>query len=275
MLPTILEKTGDQKERVRDAARKALVALGRAAQAVSTSSHGSSLSTKGKEMETPLAIFERIFRDNGLGAKFARVKEQVSASLSLCIYGGGLSRCGLTTLLTRMWTGYVQSTLALQALRQAAEKFPVRPFLPALVDSLSDADASVREASRTTIVALFLSASPAAKSDLKKELEKRGTRKQIADVILKEVLGGGGRGSAPTSTLSVAPSASEEQERALSPLPHQEGGSHVTSPDVASPDERPPMPASNSGDDDVSPVYVSFRCPGFRVANETLTAASL
>lgn len=75
-----LEKLGDGKERVRELARKALVELGSSAYVASNGigmSNSTSLS-KGKEVETPLAIYERFLRDNGLGAKSPRIKEQVS-----------------------------------------------------------------------------------------------------------------------------------------------------------------------------------------------------
>ena len=60
-------------------------------------------------------------------------------------------------------------------------------MLSPLVDLLSDADGPVREASRSTLLALFGPASGGAKADLKRELEKKGTRKQTADALLASV----------------------------------------------------------------------------------------
>ncbi|EPQ31293.1 uncharacterized protein PFL1_01478 [Pseudozyma flocculosa PF-1] len=156
--PSVIEKLGDQKERIREAARNALVELGRAAYGVSGAQLASS--GKGKEVESALGIFERLLREGGLAAKFARVREQ--------------------------------AVQVLGPLRQLCERYPVRPLLPYMVDLLADADPSVREASRTTIVALFINATSGAKSELKKELEKKGVRKQVLDAVLREVLAGGG-----------------------------------------------------------------------------------
>lgn len=60
------------------------------------------------------------------------------------------------------------------------------------MDLLSDADSTVRDSARLSTIRLFKNPNVAAsaKSDLKKEMEKKGTRKQTADAILKEVLGG-------------------------------------------------------------------------------------
>lgn len=78
-MPIALEKLGDGKERVREVARKALVELGSAAYIASNGNGmSSSIGSKSKEQETALAVYERLLRDGGLGAKFARVKEQVS-----------------------------------------------------------------------------------------------------------------------------------------------------------------------------------------------------
>jgi CLIP-associating protein 1/2 len=74
-------------------------------------------------------------------------------------------------------------------LKEAIDKFPLRPFLPSLVDQLSDADPGVREAARSTCINLFSNATAPAKSELKREMEKKGVRKQTADAILAQVLG--------------------------------------------------------------------------------------
>ncbi|PWN32108.1 ARM repeat-containing protein [Meira miltonrushii] len=156
LLPPLLACLGDTRDRSREAAKAIIVQIAKAASAVTplaaTAANHSSIRSS---HETPFALFERIVIESGLTSKVARVKEQI--------------------------------TLLLPVLRQSIEKFPLRPFLPSLVDHLSDADANVREASRTTVISLFSNASPTAKSELKKEMEKKGTRKQTVDAILEQV----------------------------------------------------------------------------------------
>lgn len=69
-----LERSGDAKDRVRDAAAKAVVTIGKTALAAPAS--GASLSSS-RSAETPIVAFERILRDSGIAAKSARIKEQV------------------------------------------------------------------------------------------------------------------------------------------------------------------------------------------------------
>ncbi|KAK0540797.1 suppressor of tub2 mutation [Tilletia horrida] len=172
LMPVLIEKLGDQKERVREAARKALTQLGSSAFIVSPPTDATAGARKGKELETPLMIYERLMRDNALGAKAARIKEQ--------------------------------ATQVLPALKLATQdRFPIRLLLPSLVTLLSDADPSVREGSRAALIGLFVNATPAAKAGLKKELERQDVRKATMDAIVKEVLAG------PSAIpQAVAPSAS-------------------------------------------------------------------
>ena len=228
----VIEKLGDQKERIREAARTALIELGNAAYAIS-SGHIMT-SGKGKETETPLGIFERTLRDAGLAAKFARIREQ--------------------------------AVLLLPILRQNCEKYPVRPLLPITVDLLSDADATVREGARATLVALFSSATPAAKADLKKELEKKGVRKQTADGILRDVLGAPSASVAsvpspaaptsfaPTARNHSAPSYGEvETPTSYSKPPFgSTSTSHASTPGTAS-------ASTTAAADDIRPVYIASR----------------
>lgn len=156
LLPSLLACLGDTRDRTREAAKAIIVQIAKAASAitplaVTTANHSSIKSSH----ETPFAFFERIVIESGLTSKVAKIKEQI--------------------------------TLLLPVLRQSIEKLPLRPFLPSLVDHLSDADANVREASRTTVISLFSNASPTAKSELKKEMEKKGTRKQTMDAILEQI----------------------------------------------------------------------------------------
>ncbi|PWY98091.1 hypothetical protein BCV70DRAFT_202266 [Testicularia cyperi] len=223
----VIDKLGDGKERIRESARTALVELGNAAYAIS-SGHLTT-SGKGKETETPLGIFERAIRENGLGAKFARIREQ--------------------------------TVLLLPILRQNCERYPVRPLLPITVDLLSDADATVREGARSTLVSLFANATPAAKADLKKELEKRGTRKQTADAILRDVLANPSASVAATTFAEPAPAS----KATLSTSSHGNGqsqrgaASYQTSSASAN--------YGNAGGENLTPAYA-------KASSSTATASS-
>ena len=77
--------------------------------------------------------------------------------------------------------------------------------MPLLVGSLQDSDSTVREAAHESIVTIFTGPSigAAAKSDLRKELMKKGVRKAMADNILRRVLGSGGRAVNAAGTVSM------------------------------------------------------------------------
>ena len=77
-------------------------------------------------------------------------------------------------------------------IRRHHHLFPLRPYLPQLVDALEDTDSNVRDCARQSIVELFTGpgVTDAARADLKKELTKKGVRKSIMDSILAQVLAG-------------------------------------------------------------------------------------
>ncbi|KAF9076427.1 clasp N terminal-domain-containing protein [Rhodocollybia butyracea] len=181
LLPTggIFERLGD-REKAQIKARETLVALGGFAFRVpgSTISAMSTGSRSGKGAETPLAIYERFLRENGLASKVWKVREQ--------------------------------SIVTLVHIRRQHHMFPLRPYLSLLVDCLEDTDAHVRDCTRQSIVELFSgpSVTDAARTDLKKEMTKKGVRKTIVDGVLSKLLSGGnGVDSNPQS-----PSESENGE---------------------------------------------------------------
>ncbi|KAG2152962.1 clasp N terminal-domain-containing protein [Suillus clintonianus] len=151
--PGIIERLGDTREKARDKARETLVILGGLAfRAASKMKDG-----KGGP-ETPFAIFERFFRDNGFGSKVARVREQ--------------------------------SLLALVHIRRTHHLFPLRPYLSLLVDTLEDTDGNVRACATPSVIELFTGpgVTDAARSDLKKELTKKGVRKAMVDNIQSQLM---------------------------------------------------------------------------------------
>jgi hypothetical protein len=72
VLSIVLEKLGDHKEKIREGARAAIIELASAAFVVSPS--GSNLA---KDVHSAPALFEKIYKESGLLAKSAKVKEQV------------------------------------------------------------------------------------------------------------------------------------------------------------------------------------------------------
>ncbi|KAI6105759.1 clasp N terminal-domain-containing protein [Pisolithus sp. B1] len=107
--PGVFERLGDAREKSRDRARETLVMIGGFAFRCSPS--GSRLVTL-KHTETPIAMFERLLKENGLSSKVWRVREQ--------------------------------AILVLVHLRRSHSHFPIRPYLSLLVDSLEDTDSNVR-----------------------------------------------------------------------------------------------------------------------------------
>ncbi|EKM59683.1 uncharacterized protein PHACADRAFT_170270 [Phanerochaete carnosa HHB-10118-sp] len=171
-----LDRLGDSRDRARERARESLVLLG--GYAFRCAGPGSSVRTardgKGGP-ETPLAIFERHFKELGLTSKVWRVREQ--------------------------------AILALAQLRRAHHHFPLRPYLPALVDLLEDADSNVRQQAQASVVELFTGpgVTDAARADLKKEMAKKGVRKGTVENVTARLLaagGGGGGGGARTPPLA-------------------------------------------------------------------------
>ncbi|KAH7903720.1 clasp N terminal-domain-containing protein, partial [Hygrophoropsis aurantiaca] len=166
--PGVFERLGDSREKARDKARETLVILGglafRSTPSVSTSSK-----IKDSRIETPLAMFERFLKDSGLSSKVWRVREQ--------------------------------SILTLVHIRRTHHLFPIRPYLPLLVDTLEDTDGNVRACAGPSVIELFTGpgVSDAARSDLKKELTKKGVRKAIVDNIQTKLMSGSTR-SAGAST---------------------------------------------------------------------------
>lgn len=155
----IIERLGD-KEKVQLKARECMVILGRLAFRVGPSSSLSTRSVNGKNPETPLMIFERYLKDAGLSSKVWKVREQ--------------------------------SILTLVHIRRTHATFPMRPYLPPLVDCLEDTDPHVRDCARQSIVELFSgpAVTDAARADLKKEMSKKGVRKTIVDSVLMKLLSG-------------------------------------------------------------------------------------
>ncbi|OCF56681.1 hypothetical protein L486_05535 [Kwoniella mangroviensis CBS 10435] len=185
MLPALLEKLNDPKERIHSASSNVIFLIGRKCFIVdpphppSLGSSGAGAGTKGKEKEKESLsqTFERMLKD---------------------------------TLNSKMWRPKVESLKILSRLRlELGPKLGLKGWLGILVDLLEDSDGNVREQAKETVVTLLSPSStpPAARSELKKLLLARNVRKTISNDIIARVLGGGtgvesGR-STPANLLSA------------------------------------------------------------------------
>ena len=168
--------------------------------------------------------------------------------------------------------------------------FPIRPYLPQLIGLLEDMDGNVRECARQSVVELFTgpAVTDAARSDLKKELTKKGVRKAIVDGVLSQILqaaagspatptsseggnenGDGGRASgsgyvppsialmnkrpSPVGTGNGIPKSSSQASMGASSRPASRAA-------ALSPDGAPPP---GGGGSEVKPVYVRSSLPHF------------
>ncbi|CDO74043.1 hypothetical protein BN946_scf185043.g93 [Trametes cinnabarina] len=253
----VIDRLGDSKEKARDKARETLVVMG--GFAFRCGSPGTSVmksSRDGKGPETPLQLFERFLKEGGLASKVWRVREQ--------------------------------SILVLVHIRRTHHMFPLRPYLPLLVDALEDTDSTVRECAKQSVVELFTGpgVTDAARADLKKELAKKGVRKTIADSVLTRVLAGGASPGTPAAGSDAgsengdAAAATKEYVPPSIALMHRKPGGAGSGGASSAPVSRtvsqgnvrePPRPASRAavmtptgegpsaaaGGSEVKPVYVA------------------
>ena len=239
----IIERLGDARERPREKARETFALLGGYAYRCNPAS---SSIMRGKDTkggpETPLMIFERFLKEGGLSSKVSRVREQ--------------------------------SILTLVQIRKAHHMFPIRPYLPLLVEALEDSDPSVRETAKVSVAELFTGpgVTDAARADLKKEMTKKGVRKTIVESLLAKVLAGG------PSTPAASDAGSENGDAGYIPpsqsLSKRPGLNSSMSRSVSQPNPERSRPASRAAaapsstlsesvigggisTADVKPVYVS------------------
>lgn len=78
VLSIVIERLGDQKEKIREGARAAIVEMANSAFTVSPS--GSALA---KDAHSAAALFEKILKETGLSAKSAKIKEQVGCKVKM------------------------------------------------------------------------------------------------------------------------------------------------------------------------------------------------
>jgi CLIP-associating protein 1/2 len=174
----------------------------------------------------------------------------------------------LTYSISELLSHFLQSILVLVSIRRTHLQFPIRPYLPLLVDCLEDTDAHVRECSRTSVVELFTGpgVTDAARADLKKEMTKKGVRKTIMDGVLSKLLG------ASTSSLGSNPQSREGSENGDSTTAKRE----YVPPSLMLQGKRPRVPSQTGASTSFAPSrttsYSSHQKESSRPASRTDTA---
>lgn len=133
---------------------------------------------------------------------------------------------------------------SLQWLLQAHKEngLPFKSYVTVLMDLLGDADPTVRDTAKTTVIELFRNASPKAKADLNKELNNPKIRPATAQAILKE-LGPRATTPAPDAAASAEPTPAIRPNLAAS----------ISSLST----ERPVTPMPDTRTDTVEPSYIN------------------
>ncbi|KAK4199692.1 clasp N terminal-domain-containing protein [Triangularia verruculosa] len=128
---------------------------------------------------------------------------------------------------------------------------PFRSYVPSLMDLLEDADATVRETAKTTVIELFRNAPNTAKSDLKRQLKNCKVRPAIEQAIVKELI-------PASASASQADSIDEHHPRPASRPASRAALSASASSHAI---DRPitPAPDSSKTSDPVEPSYVNTK----------------
>lgn len=163
-----------------------------------------------------------------------------------------------------MSEGAFQSILTLVQLRRNHSLFPLRPFLSPLVDALEDGDGTVRECARHSVVEIFTGqgVTDAARTDLKKEMTKKGVRKTIVDSVLIKLLSGESpnipSGDSVDGREEIRPSIFASRKPSTPFMPNT--GRFVSHGAVSDLDAPAAVRAGDtpSPDPDVAPVYVGL-----------------
>lgn len=181
-----------------------------------------------------------------------------------------------------------KTILTLVHLRRTHHTFPIRPFLPQLVDSLEDTDAHVRDVSRQGVIELFSgpAVTDAARADLKKEMTKKGVRKTIVDGVLAKLLGTGSNPQSREGSENgdAAPRAKEYMPPSMMLQSRKPSGTNTMSrtasaSSIARPASRVGTPspsivasptAESPGGVEVRPVYVRYGCYALLVLADSI-----
>ncbi|BEJ18190.1 hypothetical protein CspHIS471_0704670 [Cutaneotrichosporon sp. HIS471] len=186
MLPGLIEKLNDPKERMSGPARECLGLLGGKAYGSEFLTASQAGPSRVKDRDGVVSQWELAVKD-ALSGRAARAKIEILK-------------------------------LLLQMRNDPSMKLPLKPWLASLVNLLEDSDGAVRDQARETVVALLSPSTtpPAARTEFKKLMFARNVRKSIADGILARVLGGPSVSPIP-SAVRQAPAGSSESTRAPTP----------------------------------------------------------
>ncbi|BEI87167.1 hypothetical protein CcaverHIS002_0705130 [Cutaneotrichosporon cavernicola] len=186
MLPGLIEKLNDPKERLSGPARECLGLLGGKAYGSEFLTASQAGPSRVKDRDGVVSQWELAVKD-ALSGRAARAKIEILK-------------------------------LLLQMRNDPSMKLPLKPWLASLVNLLEDSDGAVRDQARETVVALLSPSTtpPAARTEFKKLMFARNVRKSIADGILARVLGGPSVPPTP-SAVRQAPAGSSESTRAPTP----------------------------------------------------------
>lgn len=95
-----------------------------------------------------------------------------------------------------------------------------RPYLSAIVDCLEDADGTVRDTAKTTVIQIFLGTGQTARRDLEKELHLHKVRKTIADSVMRMVEPEPQSYNDHTSSVNSVATPKSNTQSSLPPRPH-------------------------------------------------------
>lgn len=198
-LPVIVDKLGDQKDKLRQLAVQALTTLYKVA---------------------PVDV-ERSVRNIAMVGKNPRAKE-----------------------MSMHWL--------LQTHQEQGLQF--RGYVPTLMELLEDADGSVRDVAKTTVIELFKNAPNAAKSDLKRQLKNFKVRPAIEQAIVKEL---NNPASSVSSQQNDMMDLDEPVVSARAPAPAPIRTNLSASVPAMSTHERPLTPGLDSRPEPVEPQFVN------------------
>ncbi|ORY04895.1 ARM repeat-containing protein [Basidiobolus meristosporus CBS 931.73] len=236
LFPALLDRLGDNKEKVRQEALRCLVELWQTI--VVTADSGSITNTpkpNSKSLnaaQVAITYFEKEIKSHGFNHKTWRVREQLVSWILLCV--------------------------------KSIPDFSLKPYVPYMVKLLEDSQDPVRECSKEALVLLFSSAPPHIKQHLRKEMQKNKIRSGIAEYISSRVFNAAtseGNLSVPVSNLHKKRSRSSSDSSHSSSdisLADSETESHLSSTEIQSSGDLPTSGRSTPVASDIEVDAIQF-----------------
>ncbi|TPX30268.1 hypothetical protein SmJEL517_g06137 [Synchytrium microbalum] len=191
LLPTMVERLSDSKERVRELATTGLVELYNLA-------WNHAMHTGVGAADSMVGYVERVIKTEGFGHKTPRGREQ--------------------------------SIIWLQECANAIPEFPVKTFIPALVKLLEDAQEGVRSTSRDVIISIY-NTSRTLQHDIRKEFGKKTVRPAVIEAVQSHLvdLAGGSTDQLASESKLRKPSSSSTSQLPILPHPPETPMKGITS----------------------------------------------